>query len=170
MEKHKEILNNINNRYVLVKDNQYYHIVDKLRRTLVFFNDPIINIDKLIEIMIENKVEIYNTFNDLPEITEFPINMEVQVPTFQAFIRKVFNKEGNETGAIITGFTNSMIRRNEKLRIEQVMQHYAFHVLYPNEGLNLYSCIHDDTASISVIRNINNLPSEDINEKELYNW
>jgi len=49
------------------------------------------------------------------------------------------------------------------------MEHYAFQVLYPREGLNIYSSIHNDTVSISVIRNINNLPSED-DEKELYNW
>ncbi len=146
MERHNEILNNINRRYVLLKDNEEYLIIDKLRRTMVIINDPIIDVMKLIDIMIEKSVEIFNDVNDLPEITEFPIEIEEMPPAFKAFIRKVFNKERRETGAIISAMTESRIGREEKLKIERTIQHYASQVLYPNERLNLYSSIHDDTA------------------------
>ena len=63
-----------------------------------------------------------------------------------------------------------MINREEKLRIEKILEHYAFQVLYPDEGLNVFSSTYDDTASISVIRDINNLPYEDVENKELYYW
>lgn len=168
--KHIDILKNLNTRYVLITDNDSYIIIDKLRHTMVTINDPYIDLNKLHQGMIDNGVQIFSSIESLPPITEFPTIIESTPQSFKAFIRKVFNQKGQETGSVISAITNDMISRSEKLRIEKILEHYAFQVLYPSEGLNIYSSIYDDTASISIIRDINNLPYEDIQNKELYNW
>lgn len=169
--KHIEILKNLNSRFVLIKNDESFIIMDKLRHMMITINDPYIDIDKLHQGMIDNGVQIFNTIDDLPPIKEFPTSLNENKPKpFKAFIRKVFNQKGNETGSVISAMTNVMINREEKLRIEKILEHYAFQVLYPNEGINIFSSIHNDTASISVIRDINNLPYEDVENKELYNW
>jgi hypothetical protein len=170
MERHKEILNNINNRYVLLKNQNDYLIIDKLRRTMVIINDPIINRNILIELMLRRGVIIYDNVNELPEIIEYPVFIEKKVPSFKTFIKKIYNKNGIETGAIISGYTLTRIDKREKNRIEKIMERYASQVLYPREGLSIYSSIYNDTVSITVIRDINKLTSKDIDEKELYNW
>ncbi len=169
--RHIEILKNLNTRYVLIKDDDNLIIADKLRHTMVSINDPYIDLDRLHKGMIHAGVQIFNSFKELPPKQEFPTKLsDVKPQTFKAFIRKVFNQKGVETGSIISAMTKEMIDRDEKLRIEKILEHYAFNVLYPSEGLNIFSSIYDDTASISAIREINNLPYEDVENKELYNW
>lgn len=61
----------------------------------------------------------------------------------------------------------------EACQIEKIIENYAFDVLYPNQGLNIYSDIHSDTVSITIIKGINNIRSQDISvwkETELYEW
>lgn len=169
--KHIEILKNLNTRFVLIRNDGSFIIMDKLRHMMTTINDPYIDIQKLHQDMINNGVQIFNTIGDLPPIKEFPTSLsEIKPIAFKAFIRKVFNQRGNETGSVVTAMTNEMINREEKLRIEKILEHYALQVLYPNEGINIFSSIHNDTASISVIRDINNLPYEDVENKELYSW
>lgn len=76
-------------------------------------------------------------------------------------IRKLFDQNGNEIGAIITAFIPFPINLYEKNIIERHLELYAFNNLYPSTGLNLFKEIHDDTASLTIIRGINNLPSEE---------
>lgn len=70
MEIQKQILTNLNIRYVLVKAKLGYVIVDKNRRTMVKIEDPIINFEQLIKMMIEKDVVIYENVKDLPEPIE----------------------------------------------------------------------------------------------------
>ena len=65
-----------------------------------------------------------------------------------------------------------MVNYEQKRKIETLIEHYAFTVLYPDEGLNLYTDIHSDTVSMVIIKGINNIPSKNIDGKEtnLYDW
>ncbi len=172
MEIHKEILNNINNRYVLLKKEKDYLIIDKLRKTMIIIDDPIINLAKLIETMISKKVEIYHNVKDLPKATEEPFKLQTESSlVFKVFIRKIFNHRNEETGSIISALTENHVNSESKEIIEKRMMRYAFQVLYPEEGLNMYSSVYNDTASITAIKKINDLPSIDIGDiKELYDW
>jgi len=165
----KEILENINTRYVLLnkKNNVGYHIIDKLRKTIVMIDDPYINVDAIVNKMLELKVIIYNTIDELPNAIELPIENKNATEEFRIFIKKIFGVNGLETGSIVTALTHKQINREEKFKMEKHIEHYAFNVLYPGEGLNLYSNIESDTASIVVIKGINNLPSVDA---KLFNW
>lgn len=172
MEIHNDILNNINSRYVLLKKDIGFIIIDKTKKSMVIINDPIIDKEKLIQTMIEKGVEVYDNPNKLPQPSEIPFNGK-DIPTaFKLFIKKIHDKDGKETGAIISALTNHMIDINEKRRIERIMEDYAFTVLYPNEGLNIYSDVNFDTASLTIIKGINNLSDQDINwtETQLYKW
>ena len=77
-----------------------------------------------------------------------------------ATIKKIYNQEGMEIGAIIFAILHTPIDIQQKTNIENYLKQHAFNVLYPGEGINIYSDIHVDTASITVIRNINQLPDE----------
>ena len=70
--KHIDILKNLNTRFVLLKNEDSYIIMDKLRHTMVTINDPYIDINKLFRGMISNGVQTFNSLNDLPPIIEFP--------------------------------------------------------------------------------------------------
>lgn len=74
-------------------------------------------------------------------------------------IRKLFDQNGNETGAIITAFIPFPINLYEKNIVERHLELYAFNNLYPSTGLNLFKEIHDDTASLTIIKGINDLPT-----------
>lgn len=76
-------------------------------------------------------------------------------------IRKIYNHLGIETGAIISAFIPFPINLYEKNIVERHLELYAFNNLYPQTGLNLFKEIHDDTASLTVIKNINNLPYDE---------
>lgn len=84
-----------------------------------------------------------------------------QLTNLKLVIRKLYNHSGNETGAIISAFIPFPINLYEKNIIERQLQLYAFNKLYPRTGLNLFQEIHDDTASLTVIKSINNLPYEE---------
>lgn len=165
---HQDILQNINNRYVLYKrDNGTFSIVDKLKRAIVSVDDPIINFNKLVETLIENKVKIFTNLIDLPEAVEKPVEYKENAKTLKLFIKKVFDEKGKETGSIISAMTDRLVTSyQEKRDIERHLEDYAFTVLYPYEGLNLYTDIHTDTISITVIRNINGLSYKDIDPSE----
>jgi len=76
-------------------------------------------------------------------------------------IYKLFDKKGQETGSIISAFIPFPINLYEKNIVERHLELYAFNNLYPNIGLNLFKEINDDTASLTVIKGINNLPYDE---------
>jgi len=164
-----DILENINTRFVLLKkkDNEGYHIIDKLRRTLVMIDDPYIKVEAIIKRMLELNVTVFDSIDQLPLATELPATHQDAPEEFRIFIKKLHDMNGRETGSIVTALPHKQINRDEKLRMEKYIEHYAFSVLYPGEGLNLYSNTENDTASIVVIKGINSLPSVDT---KLVNW
>ncbi|WMJ75366.1 hypothetical protein RCC89_19705 [Cytophagaceae bacterium ABcell3] len=168
----QEILNNINNRYILLKKGDIYSIIDKIRRTMVVIDDPIIDKSELIKAMLDLKVEIYDDPKKLPLATEKPVSDFKFPDTIKVFIKKIYDQNTKETGSIISAITQSMVNYEQKREIESLLEHYAFTVLYPGEGLNLYSDINSDTVSIVVIKGINYLPYKDIDGQEtnLFNW
>lgn len=165
---HQDILQNINNRYVLYKrPDETFSIIDKLKRTIVSIEDPVVNFNKLIEILISKEIEIFINLNDLPEAVEKPIEFSANAKTLKIFIKKLYDEKGRETGSIISAITDRLITNyNEKRSIERNLEDYAFTTLYPYEGLNLYTDINTDTISITVIRNINDLKYRDIDPSE----
>ncbi|WCO03574.1 hypothetical protein [Psychroserpens ponticola] len=171
MEIHNEILTNINTRYVLLKKENDYLIIDKLRKTMVIIDDPIINLKKLIEVMISKKVQVYEDAKELPKPIEEPQKFNIKSVAFKVFIKKIYNHKEEETGSILTALTNEPVNAERKNIIEKRIMSYAFQVLYPGEGLNMYSSVYKDTASITAIKKINSLPSSEIgNIKEIYDW
>jgi hypothetical protein len=76
-------------------------------------------------------------------------------------IRKLYNVSGIETGAIISAFIPFPINLYEKNIVERQLELHAFNNLYPKTGLNLFKEIHDDTASLTVIKDINSLPYDE---------
>jgi hypothetical protein len=171
MEIHKEILNNLNTRYVLLKKELDYLIIDKLRRTMIIIDDPIINLEKLIEIMIIRETKVYGDVNDLPKPIEEPFKLRAQSMDFRVYIRKLFNHNELETGSILSALTIEPVNPERKEIIEERIMKYAFEVLYPREGLSMYSSVYKGTASIIAIKKINDIPSIDIGDiKELYDW
>jgi hypothetical protein len=172
MEIHKEILNNINTRYVLLRKGNNYVIVDKNRRTMVVIDDPIINFTKLIKSMLESNVVVYENPNDLPVPSETLVAHKTIPSKYKLFIKRIYDKNSKETGAVISALTDRLLDRQEKERIEKIIEQYAFTVLYPREGLNMYSDTNFDTASMTIIKGINNLPYENIDgeQTEVFDW
>lgn len=80
----------------------------------------------------------------------------------RVFIHRLFNQNGNETGAILSVTFDAPTNIQQKNSIENRLIQYAFDQLYPSEGLNIYRDMYIDTPSITVIKNINNLPEQDI--------
>lgn len=172
MQLENEILTNLNIRYVLLKRDSEYVIIDKLRRSMVIIENPIINVKELIKAMVNKNVEIYSDIKQLPLATEHSLRSKNRPDSFKVFMKKLFNERGFETGVIISAILNKALDEKNKKRIERKMEDYAFSVLYPGEGLNVYSNTYIDTASITVIKNINNLPTKDIEDKEfeIFEW
>lgn len=79
-----------------------------------------------------------------------------------ARIKKLYDNEGNETGAILCFEFGAPTNIQQKSIIENKLIQYAFDTLYPGEGLNIYRDIYFDTPSITVIRSVDNLPSNQI--------
>lgn len=75
-------------------------------------------------------------------------------------IRRLFSQNGNETGANLSVVFGGPTNIEQKEQIESNLIQFAFEVLYPGEILNIYKEINEDTPSITVIKNINNLPDE----------
>lgn len=80
----------------------------------------------------------------------------------RTFIKKLYDQNGNETGAILSVVFGAPTNIQQKNIIENRLIQYAFDTLYPGEGLNIYRDMYIDTPSITVIRNINNLPDQQI--------
>ncbi|MDK2910598.1 MAG: hypothetical protein PWR20_2166 [Bacteroidales bacterium] len=80
----------------------------------------------------------------------------------RAFIRRLFDQNGKETGAILSVVFGARTNIQQKNIIENRLIQYAFDALYPCEGLNIYREMYIDTPSITVIKNINNLPEQNI--------
>ncbi len=78
------------------------------------------------------------------------------------FIKKLYDQNGRETGAILSVVFGAPTDIQQKNIIENRLIQYAFDTLYPGEGLNIYRDMYIDTPSITVIRNINNLPDQQI--------
>jgi len=80
----------------------------------------------------------------------------------KTIIKRIFDSNKKETGAILIAGVNRPTNALEKSNIENQLIDFAFSRLYPREGLNIFSEINDDTPSIVVIRKINDLPSDEI--------
>ena len=80
----------------------------------------------------------------------------------RVFIKRLFDQNGIETGAILSVVFGVPTNSQQKNIIENRLVQYAFDHLYPSEGLNIYRDMYIDTPSITVIKNINNLPEQDI--------
>ena len=77
--------------------------------------------------------------------------------------RKLLDKSGNETGAVLTVNLNQPSTLSQKLAIENQLIDFAFNQLYPNQGLNIYRDMYPDTPSITVIKSINQLDNDEFN-------
>jgi hypothetical protein len=79
------------------------------------------------------------------------------------FIKKLFDQNGRETGAILSVIFGASTNDQQKNIIENKLIQYSFDTLYPSESLKIYRDMYIDTPSITVIRNFNNLPEQQIN-------
>jgi len=75
LDKYNQILDNINTRYVLLRRDTSFSIIDKLRGTMVLIDEEVDDesaLDKsyLIEEMILLKVDVYEHPRDLPKPIE----------------------------------------------------------------------------------------------------
>lgn len=77
-------------------------------------------------------------------------------------IQKLYDSNGTETGAILTAIFNAPTDIQQKANIEKQLMDYAFFTLYPSQGISIYRNMYIDTPSITVIKNINNLPESRI--------
>ncbi|MGB9772358.1 MAG: hypothetical protein ACPLX7_10360 [Candidatus Kapaibacteriota bacterium] len=66
--------------------------------------------------------------------------------------------KGKETGAILHAIVGQATNVHQKDAIEDKLIAFAFKRLYPGQGLNIYRDMYPDTPSITVIKDINNLP------------
>jgi hypothetical protein len=80
----------------------------------------------------------------------------------RVYIKRIYNQKGQETGAILSVVFGAPTNIQQKNIIESKLIQYAFEQLYPREGLNIYRDMYIDTPSITVIKNINDLPEENI--------
>ena len=77
----------------------------------------------------------------------------------KTLIKKLNNPQtGAETGCILTAMPEFRVTLEYKQQLVEALRHYASSTLYPREGLNIYASVHDDTPSIVVIRDTNNIP------------
>ncbi|KAA3647502.1 MAG: hypothetical protein DWP98_09260 [Bacteroidetes bacterium] len=74
-----------------------------------------------------------------------------------ATVRTIVDQNGKDSGSIIHADISRPTTALQKAQIEVDLIDYAFSTLYPREGLSIYSNIHSDTPSITVIRDINKL-------------
>ena len=75
-------------------------------------------------------------------------------------IKRLYNQQGQETGAILCAIFATAITLQQKIAVEGELINYAFNTLYPGQGINIYREMYHDTASIVIIKNINDLPSQ----------
>ncbi|UUC43946.1 DUF5958 family protein [Flavobacterium cerinum] len=86
-----------------------------------------------------------------------------QLSDFRVILKKIYNSQAIETGTIMTALIEFSITLYEKNLIEKRLELYAFNNLYPQKGLNIYKSIYSDTASLIIIKGINDLAFENIN-------
>ena len=67
-----------------------------------------------------------------------------------------------ETGAKITAIIGKATNQKEKINIEKILIDYAFDKLYFGQGLDIYRDIYVDSPAVTVLININDLPSEEL--------
>jgi hypothetical protein len=72
-------------------------------------------------------------------------------------VKKIYNDRGEETGAVLSSGFDIKIDAVKKERIESQLILYAFNVLYKQETLIIYHERHLDTASVIVLRKVNDL-------------
>jgi hypothetical protein len=80
----------------------------------------------------------------------------------KVFIKRLYNQNGQETGALISVIFGTPTNIQQKNIIENKLIQYAFDQLYPGEAINIYRDMYIDTPSITVIKNINSLPDVEI--------
>ena len=80
----------------------------------------------------------------------------------KATVIKIFDCQGDETGAIISANVGTTISAERKQVIEDRIIHYAHSNLYPREVLSISSNIFMDTSSVTIIRGIHHLPVKEI--------
>jgi hypothetical protein len=74
-----------------------------------------------------------------------------------AIVRTIVDQNGKDAGSVISADVSRPTTALQKAQIEVQLIDYAFSALYPREALSVYSNIHSDTPSITVIREINKL-------------
>lgn len=79
-----------------------------------------------------------------------------------AIVRTIVDQNGMDSGSVISAEVSKPTTALQKAQIEVELINYAFSTLYPREALSIYSNIHSDTPSITVIRDINNLPQQQV--------
>jgi len=84
-----------------------------------------------------------------------------QLTNINILVKKLFDDKGYETGAILTAFLPFATNIYEKNIVEKQLELYAFNKLYPNQGLSIYKNIYEDTASLTIIKNINDLANKE---------
>ena len=82
----------------------------------------------------------------------------------KVFIKRFYTQNGQETGALISVIFGKATNIQQKNIIENKLIQYAFDQLYPGEAISIYRDMYIDTPSITVIKDINNLLGEEIND------
>ncbi len=77
-------------------------------------------------------------------------------------IKRLFNENGQETGAILRVMLGGPTNVQQKIITENQLIQYGFDILYQGEGLNIFRDIYVDTPSVTIIRNIDDLSETEI--------
>ena len=80
----------------------------------------------------------------------------------KVIIKRIYDSKKKEIGANISAIFGKPTTNKEKIEIERKLIDLAFDTLYPRQGLVIYRDIYVDSPAITVITNINDLPSEEI--------
>lgn len=75
----------------------------------------------------------------------------------QVAIKKLYDANSKEIGSVLTAQIDPNTARVHKGQIGISLEQYARNVLYPQEGLRIFSDIHHDTASIVALRDMNHI-------------
>ncbi|MCO6493912.1 MAG: hypothetical protein J5I98_36170 [Phaeodactylibacter sp.] len=82
--------------------------------------------------------------------------------TFKVVIRKIYDSNGKETGAILIAHVRKATDAKEKAYFEWKLEEYAFDKLFPDESLAIYKDKYIDLPAIVVIKELNELESQSI--------
>jgi hypothetical protein len=64
------------------------------------------------------------------------------------------------TSITILSAINEQVNASNKATIEQQLEQYARHNIYPEKGLHVFSSVHQDTASITIIIELNDIQDQ----------